>query len=190
MQEKILRLNLAGQPIEWLQWQDAVCLYARDLVAWQLGGTVKHVKGGRSRIDGNQTVISLPAIVACDGKKIAPMRNNPPLSNSGLFRRDKNQCLYCGNKFSTERLSRDHVIPKSRGGQDRWENLVTACKRCNQRKGDSLLEEIDMELLALPYKPNAYEYMALINSERIRGDQMDYLKKQFKQYQAPSRLAI
>jgi hypothetical protein len=57
--------------------------------------------------------------------------------------------------------------------------VVSACRRCNQRKGNRCLEEIDMDLLALPYVPNMAEYLALINSHRIRGDQMAFLRSQF-----------
>jgi len=76
-------------------------------------------------------------------------------------------------------LSRDHVHPISRGGRDRWNNVVAACKRCNQHKGNRLLSETGMELLALPFCPNTAEYLALINSDRIRGDQMEFLRPQF-----------
>lgn len=182
MESKILRLNMAGQPIEWLNWKECVNLYARELVAWSLGGIVRRTYGGKSRLTGLQSYIDLPAIVACDGEKIAPVRQIPPLTNIGLFNRDDNQCLYCGHVFKFSELSRDHVYPTSRGGEDKWENVVAACKRCNQRKGSDLLKDIDMELLALPYRPNPYEYLALINSERIRGDQMEYLRPQFSRY--------
>ena len=182
MEAKILRLNMAGQPIEWLSWKDCVNLYAREIIVWSLGGIVRRAHGGKSRITGLQTYIDLPAIVACDGEKIAPVRRDPPLTNVGLFHRDNHQCMYCGNYFSYSELSRDHVFPSSKGGQDRWENVVAACKRCNQRKGDSLLSDIDMDLLALPYRPNPYEYLALINTDRIRGDQMEYLRPQFSRY--------
>jgi len=161
-----------------------VNLYSRELVVWSLGGVVRRARGGRSRLTGLQTYIDLPAIVACDGEKIAPVRKDPPLTNMGLFSRDNYQCLYCGNYFSFSELSRDHVFPSSKGGADKWENVVAACKRCNQRKGDKLLGEIDMDLLALPYRPNPYEYLALINSQRIRGDQMEYLRPQFSRYKA------
>jgi len=57
--------------------------------------------------------------------------------------------------------------------------VVSACRRCNQRKGSRSLEDIDMDLLALPYVPNMAEYLALINSHRIRGDQMAFLRSQF-----------
>ncbi len=182
MEAKILRLNMAGQPIEWLSWKDCVNLYAREIIIWSLGGIVRRAHGGKSRITGLQTYIDLPAIVACDGEKIAPVRRDPPLTNVGLFHRDNHQCMYCGNYFSYSELSRDHVFPSSKGGEDRWENVVAACKRCNQRKGDSLLSDIDMDLLALPYRPNPYEYLALINTDRIRGDQMEYLRPQFSRY--------
>jgi hypothetical protein len=68
---------------------------------------------------------------------------------------------------------------KSRGGSDMWDNVVAACRRCNHWKGDRLLHECSMELMALPYVPNFAEYLALINSGRILGDQMDFLRTQF-----------
>jgi len=182
MEAKILRLNMAGQPIEWLHWKECVTLYARGIVVWTLGGIVKQVRGGRSRMTGLQTMIELPSIVACDGERIVKIRQESPLTNAALFYRDNCQCLYCGQYFTFAELSRDHVHPTSRGGLDRWENVVAACKRCNQRKSDHLLDELSMELLALPYRPNPYEYMALINSRRIRGDQFEYLKPQFSRY--------
>ena len=58
-------------------------------------------------------------------------------------------------------------------------NVVSACRRCNQFKGNKLLSEINMELLALPYTPNHAEYLALINSHRIRADQMEFLRPSF-----------
>lgn len=183
MEARILRLNMAGQPIEWISWKETTCLYARGLIGWTLGGEVKKARGGISRMTGRRTEISLPAIIACDGERMAPMRLQPPLTNAALFARDNFQCMYCGQYFDFSHLSRDHVKPSSRGGKDKWENVVAACKRCNQRKGDSLLSEITMELLALPYRPNPSEYLALINSARIRGDQMEYLRPQFSRYE-------
>lgn len=179
MDARILRLNLAGQPVEWLHWKEAVCLHARELISWSLGGIVRRVYGGNSRLTGLRTVIELPAIIACGGSRLARVRTTPPLTNSALFARDNYQCLYCGNYFSSYGLSRDHVLPTSRGGKDRWENVVAACKRCNQHKGNYLLSEISMQLIALPYRPNTAEYLALINSKRIRGDQMEFLRPQF-----------
>lgn len=179
MSVRILRINTAGFPIEWLSWQEAVCLHARELVSWTYGEEVMAVRGGHSRLTGEQTVVRLNSIIACRGKVYTSSRKEPPLTNRALFRRDQNICMYCGNSFMDEHLSRDHVIPLSRGGHDVWTNVVTACKRCNARKGSLLPDECNMELLALPYLPNHAEYLALSHSGRILGDQMAFLRKQF-----------
>lgn len=176
---RILRVNVAGRPVEWLTWQQAVCLYARELVVWTLGEEVMRVRGGINRIRQCRTVLPLHSIIACDGHVVEPMRSIPPLTNRALFRRDANLCLYCGKSFQDRELTRDHVVPRSRRGSDSWDNVVSACKRCNHHKGNRLLDEIDVELRALPYTPNFAEYLALINSGRILGDQMEFLKAQF-----------
>lgn len=176
---QILRLNKAGQPIEWLNWQETVCLYSRDLVCWSLGETIYRIQGGFNRFSGLRSVMELPSIVACDGQKLARQRSKPLLTNRALFERDNYQCLYCGHYFDYLSLTRDHILPSSRGGGDSWQNVVAACRRCNQRKGNRTLDEIDMELLALPYRPNPAEYLALVNSRRILPDQADFLSKQF-----------
>ena len=63
-----------------------------------------------------------------------------------IFLRDNYSCSYCEKQLSTEELSVDHIIPKSRGGKDTWENLTTACKTCNCTKGDRTPEEANMPL--------------------------------------------
>ena len=179
MSVRILRINTAGTPVEWLSWQDAVCLHARELVSWTYGEEVMAVRGGYSRLTGEQTVVKLNSIIACKGKVFNNSRRQPPLTNRALFKRDHFTCLYCGNPFEYENLSRDHVKPISRGGRDIWTNVVTSCKRCNARKSNAILADITMELLALPFKPNHAEYLALSHSGRILGDQMAFLQRQF-----------
>ena len=73
------------------------------------------------------------------------------LSRQNIFKRDGNHCQYCG---SGNHLTLDHVYPKSRGGKTTWDNLVTACKSCNAKKGDSTPEEARMNLKMKPYKPS------------------------------------
>lgn len=179
MNDRILRLNIAGAPVEWLSWEDAATLKARGMVAWTLGSPCMTVRGGRSRLTGEQSILILYSIMACEGKVFNIANRIPTLTNNSLFQRDQHICLYCGNKVTNARLTRDHVVPISRGGKDIWRNVVSACRRCNQRKGNRMLEEIGMELLALPYTPNHAEYLALINSHRIRADQMEFLKPNF-----------
>ena len=176
---RILRVNVAGRPVEWLHWQEAVGLYARELVIWELGEEVMRVRGGFSRVHQRQTVLPLHSIIACDGHLTQHTKSVPPLTNRALFRRDANLCMYCGKDFPDVDLTRDHVLPRSRGGGDHWENVVAACRRCNHHKGNRLLADSGMELHALPYTPNFAEYLALINSGRILGDQMEFLRPQF-----------
>ncbi len=176
---RILRLNIAGQPIDWVSWEEAVCLYAREIIVWTLGDAVLHIRGGHSRFDGSQSSIDIHSIIACEGKVMPVGEGTPPLTNQALFGRDRNVCLYCGKSFLDSSLTRDHIVPTSRGGNDSWDNVVSACKRCNHYKGNRLLEECNVQLLALPYSPNFAEYLALTNSGRILGDQMDFLKKSF-----------
>jgi len=73
------------------------------------------------------------------------------LSRKNILRRDNHRCLYCG---STVNLTVDHVIPKSRGGEETWENLVTACIKCNNKKGNRDPEEAKMQLHATPKRPS------------------------------------
>jgi len=178
-QAHILRLNIAGHPVEWLTWQEATTLYARELVTWTLGETVRTVHGGTSRFTGKQSCIDLHSIIACAGDLHSLKPRKPAPCNKVLFRRDQNLCMYCGKTFADRDLSCDHILPTSRGGRNVWVNVVAACKRCNHYKQDRTPEEAHMELLALPFEPNPAEYLALVNSKRIRADQMDFLKSQF-----------
>jgi 5-methylcytosine-specific restriction endonuclease McrA len=175
----ILRLDVTGQPVKWIPWQEAVCIYARDRVAWTAGENVFPLYGGQSRLTGERSLIEVNSIIAVKGEyRRKHLYASPPLTNRELFRRDLHTCLYCGREYRESQLTRDHVRPVSRGGQDRWRNVVTACKRCNARKGSRTPEEAHMPLLAIPYVPNLAEYLVLRN-RRILGDQMEFLKMQF-----------
>lgn len=72
------------------------------------------------------------------------------LSRRNIMKRDRYTCQYCGIKSD---LTLDHVIPRSRGGEDSWENLVTACNHCNVKKGNRTPDEADMPLNVEPYRP-------------------------------------
>src|SRR5690606_916585 len=117
-----------------------------------------------------------------DGAVQAVLKGNPrytpPLNNKALFRRDDHLCLYCGERFSEKLLSRDHVTPVSRGGQDNWANVVTACKRCNNLKGARTPEQCGLQLLAVPFVPTHAEYVYL-QGRCILADQMEFLRAHF-----------
>jgi 5-methylcytosine-specific restriction endonuclease McrA len=90
------------------------------------------------------------------------IRRPPPqvkLSRREIFRRDKFSCQYCGQK--THDLTLDHVVPRHRGGGHSWENLVSACRSCNHRKGGRTPEEARMRLRSVPRRPHAGPYYAI-----------------------------
>lgn len=180
MNALILRLDVSGAPMHWISWQNAISLYIRERVAWVAGDQVFTFRGGRSRCTGLRSQLQVNSIIAIKRAARYRLRERtiPPLTNSELFLRDANLCLYCGKSFPGAALTRDHVLPMSRGGRDRWSNVVTACRSCNTRKGNRRPEEAGMRLLAIPYVPNWAEYLALSN-RRILADQMDFLKSRF-----------
>jgi 5-methylcytosine-specific restriction endonuclease McrA len=75
------------------------------------------------------------------------------LTRRNLMFRDAHQCQYCGKEPPLRDLNIDHVLPRSRGGSDSWENLVTACRVCNLRKGWRTPEEANMRLARRPFRP-------------------------------------
>ncbi len=79
------------------------------------------------------------------------------LSRKNVMRRDNHQCQYCG--VTKPPLTVDHVMPRSRGGQDTWENLVTACIKCNVKKGNRTPEEAHMKLRVVPRRPSHVAFL-------------------------------
>jgi 5-methylcytosine-specific restriction endonuclease McrA len=83
------------------------------------------------------------------------------LNRRNLFARDRNQCQYCGKHYSTCDLSIDHVIPRAKGGEDTWENLVCACVKCNAKKGGRTPDEAHMHLTRKPIRPKRNPLIAV-----------------------------
>lgn len=175
MHTRILKLNKSGSPQAWINHEEAAVVASKGLVLWTMGMSARVLRGG-IRCDGKRSSIDIPAIIAVDGR--VRQMSVPRISNSMLFSRDGYICLYCGNHFKRCDLSRDHVMPRSRGGADTWENCVTACKRCNHHKADRTPEEANMALLAVPFAPNLYEWFYLSN-RNVMSDQMAYLRTRF-----------
>lgn len=173
----ILSLDAHGVPHRWISWQQAVWYYARERVAWELGSPAFTVMGGHNRV-GDQSSITAASIIAVKGRAMAikGFTQVPPLSNRELFQRDRYTCAYCGDDDHPQKCTRDHIKPLSRGGQDSWMNVVTACRVCNQKKGSRTLDETGLELLYAPYIPNRAEFLILAN-RRIMADQMEFLKQ-------------
>lgn len=177
----ILRLDVAGQPVRWIPWQDAVVLDSKSMIAWSAGEHVFRFYGGVNRASGRRSCVDVNSIIAVKGRLRHGVSEQlvPPLSNRELFLRDGQLCMYCGKHFPEFLLTRDHVRPLSKGGKDTWSNVVTACRGCNHAKGGRTPEQAGITLLAVPFVPNRAEYLVLSN-RRILADQMNFLKKRFR----------
>lgn len=115
----------------------------------------------------------VPLIVALKmfvrGRKI--FRTAAALSQRNLFVRDNYTCQYCNRSRSelrsTEFLTRDHVIPECKGGKSTWDNLVTACSTCNNKKADNDLENTNMKLLKKPVTPTLFELWMKTSQKKL-----------------------
>lgn len=137
-------LNQSYEPVTVCSAKKAILLLfmmKAEIVAVRDGRVVRSV----SKVFPYPSVIRLSAFIRVPYKKIE-------LSRKNIMRRDNYTCQYCGSK--TFELTIDHIIPRSRGGGDSWENLVAACNRCNNRKGNRTPEEAGMSLLGVPRRPH------------------------------------
>ena len=140
--QTILVLNASYEPIHFTNWRRAVVLLIKE----------------KAQVLSKR-VIRLLNYIRIPISKI--MQEKP--SRGMIYTRDENKCQYCG---STRGLTIDHVIPKSKGGHDTWENLVVACSICNAKKGDKLLEQTGMRLAKKPKAP-INKAMLYLNDTKI-----------------------
>ncbi len=182
LSQLVLRTDVAGMPLEWIDYREAARLYTQQQVAYTCGSNLFTLFGGINALTGRRTVLEINSIVATIGHTGNPGSTRvdyvPPLNNQTLFRRDAHICLYCGQRFATRDLSRDHVRPFSQGGLDTWTNVVTACRRCNNQKASRTPEQAKMQLVAVPFAPTYAEYIFL-KGRRVLADQMEYLLAHF-----------
>lgn len=96
------------------------------------------------------SIIRVPTFIKLNFQKV-------PLTRENIYKRDNYECVYCGED-NKKLLTLDHVIPRSKGGSNSWENLVTACKKCNGEKSDLTLEEYGKPIP----KPQRPHYLMLL----------------------------
>ncbi len=99
--------------------------------------------------------LRLPSVISL--KEYVPSVRKPAFTRFNVFLRDRFTCQYCGQRFPTQDLTFDHVVPRSRGGRTSWTNVVAACSGCNLRKGDLMPNHCGMIPLVPPRQPTTYE---------------------------------
>tara|TARA_A100001391_G_C4878242_1_gene227357 strand:+ start:49 stop:549 length:501 start_codon:yes stop_codon:yes gene_type:complete len=141
-----LKLDASYRPIEVIDALEALVMC--------IIGKATPVETYETKINSPTKAFELPAVIAL--KTIVKFRFTTVACNrQNVIWRDNNQCQYCANYFPSDKLTMDHVIPKSRGGQNTWENLVASCMRCNQKKGSRTPKESNMIPLKKPIRPKA-----------------------------------
>lgn len=175
MNTSLLKLSAGGLPVDWISLEDAITAYATDKVLWELGEDKIVVHGGFQ--NGLRSTLEVSPIIAVDDKSKKWEKGLvPPLCKKTLYMRDKGICMYCSTPLKRAEMEIEHVIPSSRGGPNKWENVVSACHSCNSKKSNKTPEEAGMQLLAVPYEPNTAEWL-ILSGRNILADQMDYLQK-------------
>jgi 5-methylcytosine-specific restriction endonuclease McrA len=127
-----------------LNWDDASMTAKREM--------------GKTLPVGGIFEMVVPEIIVCteySGRGYKVSKRRPKFSRTNVYRRDRNRCQYCGDKFKTEYLNLDHVIPKSKGGEMSWENIALACVPCNSKKENRTPEQAGMRLIRRPFRPKA-----------------------------------
>jgi 5-methylcytosine-specific restriction endonuclease McrA len=142
MQTPVLVLNASYEPIN-------ICGARRALVL-VLKGIARTEEEQGSTLHAARIRMPLPSVIRLLEYRRIPHQTRA-LSRKNILLRDRNTCQYCAVVLAAGELTLDHVLPRSRGGQSTWENLVACCHRCNREKGNQLLHELkDMKLLREP----------------------------------------
>ena len=143
----VLVLNQSYEPL-------TVCR-ARRAVVLIFQGKAEMLENGVGFIHSVNDTFPLPSVIrlACLIKR---PRRGIKLTRFEIFNRDRYTCQYCGKQ--TRQLTLDHVIPRYRGGQHTWENVVSACVPCNRRKAGRTPQEAGMKLIRLPSRPSGSSF--------------------------------
>ncbi len=149
---KVLVLNASYEPLNITSWRRAVVLL---------------IKGKAEQLENSERLIyadfPLPSVIRLRHYVRVPYKEIP-LTRRNILERDRHTCQYC--RYKGEQLTLDHVLPRSRGGGDTWENLVTACVRCNVKKGNRTPKEAQMTLRHTPRRPYSSLQFELVKHTR------------------------
>ena len=139
LSQLVLRTDVAGMPLEWIDYKEAARLYHQEQVAYTCGSLLYELYGGINARSGRRTVLEVNSIVATVGHTGNPGNTRhdyvPPLNNQTLFRRDAYLCMYCAQRFPSRELSRDHIRPFSQGGTDIWTQCRDGLSPLQQPEG-------------------------------------------------------
>lgn len=159
MTAAVLVLNASYEPLNVVSVKRAVVLLLKE--------KAEIVEAAEKRLRSERMHIPQPLVIRLVQYVKVPRNLTLPLTRRLVFARDHYTCQFCGDQPGMQTLTLDHVLPRSRGGEKTWENVVTACRACNQRKGNRTPKEANMHLEREPFRPR---YVALA----LLGDVSDH----------------
>jgi 5-methylcytosine-specific restriction endonuclease McrA len=151
--DKVLVLNNSFEPLH-------VCT-ARRAVILLFTGRAERVEDGPRIVRSPSVMFVIPTVIRLHRYVRRPVSPAISFNKKNILKRDAYTCQYCGRNGG-ERMTIDHVIPKSLGGRTIWENVVSACRACNLKKGNKPLQEVRMALLCKPSKPASAFYLGIM----------------------------
>ena len=161
LQKPVLVLNASYEPIN-------ICAARRALVL-VLKGVAAAEEDSSNAVRSSRRSLRVPSVIRLLEYRRIPHQSRA-LSRKNILLRDRNTCQYCGEVLPPGELTLDHVIPRSRGGNSTWENLVACCHSCNRRKGNRILNEIDDMILLRDPRPFSLHTSRQIMRMLGRGD--------------------
>lgn len=159
---RTLVLNAGYEPLAVVSFRRAIVLV--------MAGKATVLAADEMPVLAGALTLDRPAVILLTRYVKVPFGRSVPVSRRGVLRRDSSRCAYCRRSASTV----DHILPRSRGGPDTWENLVACCVRCNNTKGDRTPEEMGWPLYVVPRVPRGQTWV-LKGREQRHPQWEDYL---------------
>ncbi|HEX4925985.1 MAG TPA: HNH endonuclease [Bdellovibrionales bacterium] len=138
-------LNASYEPLKIVGWQKAIILWFQ--------GKVEVLEHHDVVVRSVRMTLRIPSIIRLKSYVQVRKKSAVRFSRENIYLRDGYRCQYCNQSFPPKDLTLDHVIPVSRGGRKEWTNIVTACRRCNQKKGNRSPHDAEMPLRTKPAMP-------------------------------------
>ncbi len=158
MGQRVLVLNASYEPLQLISIRRAIVLLLQD--------KAEVVEAAEQLLRARNFSITVPSVIRLMTYIKIPRRMRLPCSRRGVIARDRETCQYCGEQPGRVHLTVDHVMPRSRGGLTTWDNVTTACRECNHRKGGRTPDEASMPLLSRPKQPQYVAFALLGELER------------------------
>ena len=156
--QRVLVLNASYEPLQLISVRRAVILLLQE--------KAELVEAAAAQLRARAMSLTVPLVIRLVRYIRLPRRLQLPCSRRSVFARDREICQYCGTQPGRTQLTMDLVVPRSQGGTTCWENVVTACRDCNHRKGGRTPEQASMLLLTTPRQPQYLAFALLGELER------------------------